>query len=144
METSDLFEFIETHVPNLTDLEIIVSGIGYHYTMHKDSIEKRGKFLGRVVDENLDRTQKTLKSIKATDEKGIVCAYPDLSFAVAEGKLGNCHIYEIQFSDAIAAYHQQEFEYASSLGYILPKTIFILAHKIINFRLLGMARELKM
>jgi len=142
MEIEELFKFIKTKVPNLTNLEIIESGIGYHYTMHSGFIEEMGRFLGRTVDENLDRSQKILESIKATDEKGIVYAYPDLSFTVEEGKFGNCHIYEIHFVEAIAAFHQQEVSFASSVGDILPKTIFIPAHKISSFKLLGKSSEL--
>lgn len=143
MEIKDLFEFIETKIPNLTNLEIIESGIGYHYTMHSDCIEKMGKFLGRTVDENLDRTQNTLESVKATDEKGIVYAYPDLPVTIEEGKFGDCDVYEIHFLEGIAAFHQQEVEFAGSVGDILPKTIFIPAHKISKFKLLGKSSELK-
>jgi len=144
METTDLFAFINSSVPNLVEIEIISAGKGYHYTMHSDSIERMGTFLGRPVDEDLDRSQSTLTSNKATDKEGVVCAYPDLSAAVQEGKYGDCHIYEIYFSEAVSAYHQQEKEFAKSFGgKEITKTQFILAHKITNFKVLGRSSELK-
>ncbi len=143
METKDLLEFIKLSVPNLIETEIVLSDKGYHYTMHSDSIERMGTFLGRPVDEDMDRSQNSIISIKATDEKGVVCAYPDLPSAVEEGKHKDCHVYEIYFSEAVSAYHRQEKEFAQSFGNLdVPKTLFVLAHKITSFKMLGRSNDL--
>jgi len=143
LEIEELFIFIKNKVPNVANLEIVKNGAGYHYTMHKDCIERDGKFLGRLIDEDLDRTQQAVVSTKATDENGIVYAYPELSHTVDEGKYGNCHIYEINYSSAIAGHHQQEVEFARTVGIEVPKTLFIPALNITEFKLLGRASELK-
>jgi len=138
-----LLNFIKSKVPNLTDPEIINSATGYHYTMHSGCIEQMGKFLGRSIDGDMDRSQHSLESVKATDENGVVSAYPDLAHTIAEGKYNDCHIYEIKFSEAIAAYHQQEVQLAKSIGIDVPKTLFIPAQCISSFKLLGRASEIK-
>ena len=66
-----LLNFIKSKVPNLTDPEIINSATGYHYTMHSGCIEQMSKFLGRSIDGDMDRSQHSLESVKATDENGV-------------------------------------------------------------------------
>lgn len=143
MKIENLLNFVKTKVPNLTDPEIINSATGYHYTMPSSCIEQMGKFLGRLIDDDMDRSQHALESVKANDENGIVSAYPDLAHTIAEGKYGDCHIYEIKFSEAIAAYHQQEVQFAKSSGIDVPKTLFIPAQCITSFKLLGRVSEIK-
>lgn len=142
MEIEKLFYFIKSKVPNLTDLEIVKAGIGYHYTMNSSDIEQMGKFLGRSIDEDLDWSQHSLESVKATDENGIVYAYPVLSHTVEEGKFLDCHIYEVHYSEAISAFHQQEVQLAKSIGIEVPKTLFIPAQNISGFKRIGRVSEI--
>ena len=101
MNVADLKNFIKKEVPNLTQSELIGPGTAYHFTMHAESIENYGAFLGRTVDKDIDRSADDLVSKKAVDEKGIVYAYLDRARTIEEGCFGDCDLYEIKFSQAL-------------------------------------------
>ena len=142
MNISELKSFIKEHVPNLTQVEIIGPGTAYHFTMHAESIEKHGGFLGRTVDKDIDRSADNLVSKKAEDENGVVYAYLDKARTVEEGCFGNCDLFKIEFSQALAAYNEQERLLDLEDGFEPAKIIFITAKNIASYKHLGKASDI--
>ena len=142
MNVVELINFINQKVPNLTQVELLGPGTAYHYTMHSNAIEKAGEFLGRSVDEDMDHSGEEMISKKATDKDGLVCAYLDFNRTMEEGSYGNCDIYKLEFTEAVAAYNEQERLLDLEDGFEPAKIIFIPAKNVTNFKRMGKCTEI--
>ena len=142
MDVVELINFINQKVPNLTQAELLGPNTAYHYTMHSGCIEESGMFLGRTVDKDMDRSSDSLISKKAADKEGLVCSYLDLDRALEEGAYGDCDIYKLEFTEAVAAYNEQERLLDLEDGFEPAKIIFIPAKNITSFKRLEKATEI--
>ncbi len=110
------------------DCSLLGPGRAFHYTSHGQEIEAARRFFGAPINANLDQTQMTIPSPAATADPGVVFAYADLQSAIDEA-FGD-QVYEIEYSAAVQATHQQE---AGSGG--APPTILVVNRDIRTFRL---------
>jgi len=138
MKSTDIERYLNESTTSFRNTKIVGPGIGYHYTVHANAIEKAGKFLGAPLSEDLDCTQDPNKPNVASSDPGVVFAYAELADAAEEGDSARFmypgstpELFEIKYSSAVEATHIQEAELDA------PPTILISSVEITSLKRMG-------
>jgi hypothetical protein len=134
MTANELANFLREKVPTFEEVVVVGQGTGYHYTPYVADIEVAGKLIGAPINGELDRTQVDELPSRATNDPGVIFAYPEFDAARDEAHGGTYAaqfvVLELNYREAVAAYHAQE----RALDPELPPTLLILTTDIVGFK----------